>query len=290
MKANRNKYIDGNFLANEIRQCKYPFSFIVEGHSDIPFFRNMTIIDSCNFIDAEGKSHVIDAVNILNADANCDKLYVGVVDKDFDSIDSAPSEPVYPACVYVTDAHDREVMCMLPHVWERFYNEYFADKGKISFDDFKSGVISDARVLGYFHLANHREKWNMTIKTQRENEYMDFSSFYEKRTMNLKTYKDIAIAIQSNSGIRGFNADIVSAKMAEIEGEGIDDNMLLNGHDLCLFIIQYMKAYGNHQNTYKHDDAGRDIRIAYTVENFKTTKLYQDLMQYQNAKGIIFLK
>ena len=95
MKANRNKYIDGNFLANEIRQCKYPFSFIVEGHSDIPFFRNMTIIDSCNFIDAEGKSHVIDAVNILNADASCDKLYVGVVDKDFDSIDSAPSEPVH---------------------------------------------------------------------------------------------------------------------------------------------------------------------------------------------------
>ena len=287
-KANKDRYILPVTIVNEIKQAKSNLSIIIEGETDYPFFRNMTIHGSCSFFISAGKENLIGAIELLNKDAEYSKPFIGIVDKDFDAIDSAPKAPTYPDHVFVTDNHDRELMCLVPHIRERFYCEYFLKKELKTQEWLEEQIISDARVFGYFQLANHREKWGMTTKNPKD-EYMNYGKFYDEK-LNLLSYDQIAIKINNNHPVNPFDANVVAQKMVEIKDNPPSDCDLLNGHQIGLILIEYMAKYGERKPTYKHDDVGHDIRMAYTIEDFHSTELYSSLHKYEESIEHQFLK
>lgn len=286
-KANKQKYVLPQTMVNEIKQSKCKLAIVVEGHTDVPFFRKMTDGEQCSFFDAEGKDNVLSVINNLNGEGY-EVPYFGIVDKDFDGIDSAPEGPSYPDNIFVTDCHDRELMCFVPHVRENFYIEYFAEKNKKPYDWLVNQIIADARVLGYFQLANHKESWNMTTK-KGDNEYMDYGKFYDNH-FTLLPFEQIAVKIYSNHPVSNFNADNVARKMKEIQESAQSDCDLLNGHQIALILIEYMGKFGEKRATYKEEDVGRDLRLSYTIEDFHSTDLYATMHDFEESKGLHFLK
>lgn len=248
----------------------------------------MTIPGSCSFFISAGKENLLSAMEMLNNDGEYSKPVIGIVDKDFDALDSAPAAPTYPDFVFVTDNHDRELMCLVPHIRDRFYSEYFLNKNLKTQEWLEEHIVSDARVLGYFQLANHREKWNMTTKNPKD-EYMNYGKFYDEK-FNLLSFEKIANKVNSNHPVVPFDAKVVAQKMEEIKDNPPSDCDLLNGHQIALILIEYMGQYGEKKPTYKHDDVGHDIRMAYTIDDFHSTSLYSALHEYELAIEHQFLK
>lgn len=286
-KPNIQRYVLPQDLANEIKQSKCKLAIVVEGHTDVPFFRKMTIKEQCSLFSAAGKENLLTTIEDLNQ-TGYERPYLGVVDKDFDAIDSAPEPPTYPNNVFPTDCHDRELMCFVPHVREDFYNEYFAAKNKKSYEWLLDHIVADARVLGYFQLANHKESWNMTTK-KGDNEYMDYGKFYDGQ-FNMLPYEQLAVKINSNHRVPDFIANNVAGKMREVQASAPADCELLNGHQIALILIEYMGKFGEKRATYKEEDVGRDIRMAYSVDDFHSTSLYSALHEYELAIEHQFLK
>lgn len=277
-------------VANEIKQSHYGMTILMEGETDLPFYKRMMVVEHHHFFDMEGKDNVIDTMRILNGDDEGRRVHcIGIVDKDFEGID-APADP-HPDRIFTTDAHDREIMTLLPRTRETLYMRLFSEKGDNKSRDWvENEILTAARLLGCFHLTNQRLAWGMTLK-QGEDGYIDLTKFYDKRK-HLLPLESILVKIHSNRNSKvKFDADAFTAEIEKVTAENHNDCQLLNGHEVAMLIVVQAKLHGElPKKSYDSYDVEIAIADSYQLDDFKRTQLYRGLIEYEQRIGYHFMR
>lgn len=270
------QYLEPTDVINSIKLLlKHPFYsdkliLIVEGTSDIRFFRSIFDYENVKIESIDGKKSLIFAMEKL-VRSHKGKV-ISICDADFDHIENLENQR---NCfdIYLTDYHDSEVMMLKSDSLYSFIDEYSKDdyilslKGKLL-----NNVFNASKSLGILRYINF--KYNMKLSFKK----LNFSQFIKVNLLeielNLETLIDILISRSPNFS---HSKDEVLDYYYDYSKNGYKNEQINCGHDLtniiaCIFRQKEISLEPN-MDTKKIETA---LRLAYQKDYFKSTELYKN--------------
>lgn len=248
---------------------------IVEGTSDVKLFGHI-IDDDCITIEQSygGKEQVINIVKELNRLS--DDRVVGICDADFDRL-LGEHEKYHPQGLFMTDAHDVEMMILLSDCRKKIACEFSHSKiNKEVHEHYISSVCKAAHDLGVFRWMNKEEGagegLKLNFKGLKVSNYFTFTKYeYE---FNISKF--ISDLISKSSGMDPIvDESFLLNKYHEYKSRSQDYSQICCGHDVsnlsCVFFNQSKITAGK---KVARDAFESFLRASYEVVLFKHTKLY----------------
>ena len=93
---------------------------IVEGYDDRQYFNQFLNLEKCSILEANGKSKVIEVMNIINYERSIDGV-LGIVDADYDNLEKRQQNQHN---VIKTDIHDLDCILVRSSAFESVLKEY----------------------------------------------------------------------------------------------------------------------------------------------------------------------
>lgn len=253
---------------------------LVEGESDIGFYKNIINKKTCRIVSLSGKEKVEKALRILNAHQV--KGVIAVIDKDYDALLGCLEEEDN---LYHTDTHDVETMILKTGAFERFVNEFGNDDKIGHFENVKGCTVLEellaiANKVGTLRFLNMKCKWGVGFRNVELNRCL---------TDQLELDETVLIdALLYHDDKKYLRQEITETLEQELN-KGHDPWEMSRGHDLTQLIAIFFTRRSSMAlgNTRAFGMNGRDvesaIRLAYREEDFETTLLYAGMMQWQEA-------
>ncbi|UTO19669.1 DUF4435 domain-containing protein [Acinetobacter sp. Z1] len=270
------QYLEPIDIINSIKLLlKHPFYsdkliLIVEGASDIRFFRSLFDQEHIKIESIDGKKNLIYAMGEL-VGSHKGKV-ISICDADFDHIENLENER-NQFDIYLTDYHDSEVMMLKSDSLFSFIDEYSQNEYLLSL---KSQLLSNAfdasKVLGVLRYINL--KFNMKLSFKK----LNFSQFIKVNLLeielNLETLIDVLISRSPN--FSHSKEDLYNYFHVYLKNN-YKNEQINCGHDLtniiaCIFRQREISLEPN-MDTKKIETA---LRLAYQKDYFKNTSLYRN--------------
>lgn len=260
---NINETVNAAFLLEGVYDSGF---LLVEGESDIKFWAKF--VNKKYLINASGKSNVIAAADIL--DNKNDKKVLGVVDADFDRINSI----TYSNRVVLTDGHDLEILMLHSNALSQVKLEYF-DEAKCQAFEIQNGkplldsILEHSSVFGklrYLHIKNSCVFSFDEFNPYRYEEKSTFSFDFSKLKSDF-----CCQAIINITDMDECFESLSSHPKKEI----------CQGHDtLKLMCVAHKKVCKpNSGKAIGDEDLARFLRLAFSKEDLIQTTMFQTLKQ-----------
>lgn len=279
------EYINPSSIISEVRmgRKKKPTQtyMLVEGDTDINFYKNIIDRNNCVIKAYKGKENVLEAISYSNRQGY--KGVLAVVDSDFDNILGVKCNTDNTVC---TDSHDIETMMLGEDTFERFICEYGDDEKICAFNE-KTGEnifqkITDIGIkIGRLRLIS---KINNYVINFKDIEY----EIYIENEYNFRL-NDYIKQILYNSKMLDKKQEIIE-ELEENNSIDYEVCQICRGHDLTDLISVIFsnklcnKSLGNKSAIYiDRKDVERSLRLAYNFNNFYDSAMYLYIKEWQNA-------
>jgi hypothetical protein len=243
---------------------------VVEGDDDAKLYGRL-LHHQCALQSAYGKPMVVGTMSVLSS-RGADGV-VAVVDSDFDRIvGSLPASPH----ICATELHDAECMLIVSPALDHVLVEYGSETAP---DVVRQRLFELARPLGQLRFASHRLEWSVRFDD------LPFEKFVDPKGMSLDTGALLEV-LRSHQGGRNSappSKDELSAAIAGVEAQHLDDLQLCNGHDL-----QELLALGLRTCWAKHKPSdvtparvASALRLAFHSTYFEANGLATQLKEWE---------
>ncbi len=256
-------------LLNEVRlSLNHPASrhkiwLFIEGNDDLKVYSKFFVKDNVELRSTNGCCSLIEILD--NADRKITSKIIAIKDADFDRLEHHSKKN----SLFLTDCHDLEVMMLMNnHTIKNILIEFQKD---ISPDIVRSELWNQARFIGYVRWYNKKNNIELNFKGLPINKfYNGFTHIQEK---------DCLYEINRRS----------PNKKKEVKWEDINDFMnnnpltdellpeLCNGHD-CSKILAINLSSKSERYSYK--EIQKYLRLSYTMSDFISTTLYNELREW----------
>lgn len=266
---------DINAKLNELRQSiDHPNNegkifVLFEGETDIKLFRNIFnryYVDTTSLL---GKEKVVYVLQALQNEGYYN--IVGIKDADFDHLNNSESTEN----LFITDYHDMEVQMIESNAFISVIHEYAqSNVHQHLLTYLKENIYQVALIVGYLRWFNEREINTLFFKK------LDFKQFISIETNNTIHFNQeifLNILIE-DSKIKNPKLELIAEDLLniieEFKVESSDKRQICCGHDLTKLIAMIFF------NSPKGDEIEKALRLSYTIEDFKTTQLYNSLVNW----------
>ena len=258
---------------------------VVEGESDRKFFENIVDSNVCKIRAVGSKDDVIAFIRRENARTR--KVYLGIVDADFDNV---LSKKIGVENVLSVDCHDIEMLILKsnPNI-RKIYSE-LGDNSLISkFEKergqrFLDAVLNAGYLIGCLKLVAQMDKYKLNMK---DLPYIDFID------VNLKVNIDVLISRVKEKKL----ANEIKADFEAVLAKEYELWQMVCGHDVTnIFAICFSdkqaEGLGYGTNKYlKKERIESLLRVIYDETLFANTEMYSKLIEWQKELNVdIFLK
>ena len=270
---------DPGAIAAEIKMTRMVHDgafIVVEGVSDVRFWKTR-LHNSCELVDGEGKSNVVGAVRLLDAENFPGVL--GVVDDDYDSLMGVVR---MSGNLVATDAHDLECLLCRSAALESVLAE-FGVAGKIhAFEettgvDVRTSLLERALVFGRVRWAAARYDLNIDFEALRVPRFVDIDSWTVDGSELVRT-------VSGGGSLHGSGA--LGRRIAGLPPG--DPWRIAQGHDMVEILRIGLKCVlGNLPASEGPEDIARVLRAALSPEELRGTALYADMHTWESANGYV---
>lgn len=279
-------YLRPSEIVSEVRMIrsknKDQTYVLVEGETDIVFYKNIIEKACCKIKYCEGRDNVEKAI------MECNKAgirgVIGIIDRDFDAILGNKNDTEN---LFLTDTHDLETMSLKDQTFERLNNE-FGDDDKIEkFERNKKKTLFESIIeigicVGKIRLSDRLNKFNIGFNDMHITDYLtdDF-------TFEVEKYINNAV----NASQQRNNKYSVVKRIKESLSKEYDVWQICRGHDLTEIIAFYYSgekpsSVGNNMAKYiRAKDIERILRTSYILDKFYNTALYKMIVDWQTKNG-----
>ncbi|MBC6791989.1 DUF4435 domain-containing protein, partial [Acinetobacter baumannii] len=154
------QYLESTDVINSIKLLlKHPFYsdkliLVVEGTSDIRFFRSIFDYENIKLESIDGKKNLLLAMEEL-VNSHKGKI-ISICDADFDHIEDLEHQR-NKFDIYLTDYHDSEVMMLKSGSLFSFIDEYSKDEYLLSLkSELLNNVFNASKALGILRYINYK--------------------------------------------------------------------------------------------------------------------------------------
>lgn len=264
-------------IANEVRMRTLTHSgpfLLIEGDSDAKFFAHQFGEEAIALIPSFGWENVVQAIEILEGEQRRDVL--GIIDLDYRGIidDPPPSKNIV-----MTDTHSIETMMFASSAFYRVMKERASHEKVKNFPEGMNGirkrVIELGKPIGSLRFYSYKAGGCYSF------DGMNLEKFVDKKTLSFSGGKFVAHLRGIHPKNTTISENIFQNAMTEAQYIEVFQNpyRLCCGHDLMeILAIGLKKIWGTHGSK---EISGAFIeelfRLAYSKEEFRTSRLYSDI-------------
>jgi hypothetical protein len=275
-------------IASEIKLLREDAKFkgpvlLVEGETDANFFSNFLIQGELLIRWLKGKSKTLKIAEILEKD-KCEGI-VAIVDADFWHIRGIPT---LGSNVFITDVHDLDMMIFSSFAFDKVFREFFSARSLDAFakkyGNMKTALLESVRSLGILRLINEQQGLGIDFQKLDESATAIYwADLFIVSDLRFEFDDVLASLCKSNHPLRRH----IKQHLASVNMNDFDLFMLCNGHDVMQVACKLIKSQGRSEvkNRVEHNDIERSFRLAYEMQFFKKTQLYEKLINWQNSTG-----
>jgi hypothetical protein len=247
---------------------------LLEGASDIRLFRKLFNLSCCKVENIPGgKFKLEECVGEL---VKVHPLLIGIRDADFIHLEKAPYNK---ANLFLTDFHDMEMMLVsTDEIFSALVFE-FTDLPKENHLEVRNKIFTTIEMVGYFKWLNEREGLEFNVEAS----FIDLISFVNLE-INFSQYFSRVLHKSPNAKVS--DESVVLQKINALKGEKVNYFHLCNGHDFMKALAEYIRAMGN-SRTASHDSICSALRMAFTFDHFKQSKLFESTRLWAESKKSI---
>jgi len=274
-----------NTKLNEIRLSKNHPSVkdkvfvLLEGKTDIKLFRNIFNPEKTYITQINGKEKIKRALEILQEEGYL-KIF-GIKDSDFDNLENITYENIN---LFITDYADMEIHMIESSAFESIINEFASENCyKIFLDTLKANLYNETISVGYTRWFNERLSKNINFKR------LNYENFINKSECNISI--DSNKLINEIINISGLNKSEIVREIENLKSISDDYLQICNGHDITKLLAYLFNHQGNSDKTnIKQERIEEALRLSYSLNDFKQTKLYSDLNSWQQNNNVQIFK
>lgn len=277
--------LTANDVANEISMTRSSFKgtfLVVEGATDVRLYGKFAA-DGVRIIAACSKSNV--KKSMLECARRREFGTIGIVDKDIDGMLGKSSK----APVFETDRHDMESTLMCTQAFDAVLAEY-GDKAKMeSFEeangDIKKAVALAAAPICILMYISYRRGMNLSFKD------LDHERFVSRRNLSIDVSKMIENVYYQSMG-QMYSKTYISEQIRDILRKYEDPWDAVRGHDaVSVLTIGLREIFGSYNARALNDNSvSGALRLAYSPEDFRKSKLFLESAKYAESKGLALWK
>ncbi|MFW2378145.1 hypothetical protein ACN4FU_05630 [Aliarcobacter butzleri] len=263
------KITEFRIVLNHIKKDNDKVLILVEGNTDIKFFRKIFNTDYSIVKELNGKDKI---KNILNALLNDFNNVFGIRDLDFDKLESYENSKN----LFLTDYHDFEVEMIESDAFNAIIDEHSNNQCHANYlCNLKDNIYSIALIIGYLRWFNERT-YKATSSHILLFDGLKFEDFIQLNNCRLELIADVfydKLLIHSktkNSALSLTKEDIINT-IDELKKISTDKLQICSGHDLTEIISIALNKRINRKNIESN------LRVAYKFDYFKNTQLHKKI-------------
>jgi len=274
-----------NPVAAEIilRRTQHSGSFlIVEGPSDVKFWREHTSKTDCLIRPAGSKPGVQGTLKKLNSIQFSGVL--GVVDDDCDSLENR----LLPSTNLVaTDTRDLEGLLLQTELLEKMVFE-LGDTEKIATFENQNGLsvrerlLANGLVFARLRWLSKRKHWQI-FDTSKPG-HLKTDAFMDRKNPEIWRVDEDRLLQEVALKCEMATTDELKTLLETLPAA--DPWLICQGHDLLKILRTGLQtALGDLKSTYTHEDLAAHLRLAFHDTHLAATQLYQNIRAWEQANA-----
>jgi len=298
-------------ILNEIRMASVEKFIIVEGNSDSkllnPFFEeNVRILNPRTGINNKGV--VIETVQEVHSRKTKKIFYrgkevAGIIDADFNRIYGNIRKDLQN--LFYTDTHDIDSMIFSTNAFRKIITFLYWDPEIVNVKKIREKCVEISSEFGFYLLSFYENRLHNLKEA-----FIPIEQFFDKNLIfnHKKAIRKLKFLCKKKI-ISRFNLFNIKLSLIQRKYQNLDPYQLANGHDLVR-IFTMLTIWGKCKlkkkgmgdkfkstlaiNPDKRKYIVKEIedllRISYEYDFFKNSNLYKQIIAYQKAIGINFLR
>ena len=270
-------------ICNELSMERTVFDgafLIVEGITDSRLFGKFVDRGEVNIVIAHSKDNVRGVVKELSGRRR-DRKTLGIMDPDLERLRGRHARPP----LFHTDCRDMEMMAIRSNALDDVISEY-GDPEKVDRFEERFGPIRDALVsssypIGLLMFISQERGLNLSFKN------LTFNRFINPASMALDARQMVSEVLDNSRSARIGRKELL--RVLNDEAEQLDDMWeAARGHDtISILLIGLKRSFGGfNASGLDEGSLGGALRLAFSDECFRSTRLYADTTEWAEEAGI----
>lgn len=255
---------------------------IVEGPSDVKFWREHTSKTDCLIRPAGGKPGVQGALKKLDSIQFSGVL--GVVDDDCDSLEN---RPLPSANLIATDTRDLEGLLLKTSLLEKIVFE-LGDAEKIATFENQTGLsvreklLANGLVFGRLRWLSKRMDWQLFDASKTYD--LKPEAFMDRKNPENWCVDEVRLLQKAASKCKMATTDELKNLLELLPA--VDPWLICQGHDLLKILRTGLQtALGDLKSAYTHEDLAAHLRLAFHDTHLAATQLYQNIRAWEQTNA-----
>lgn len=249
---------------------------VVEGEDDEKALKKFFNMQAVEFTCATSCSIVKDAMIIVSTDKQLKDCVIGIKDADFDHIKKISHNI---SNLMVTDTHDIETMMLTPRVCRRICLETINRE----YQNLSSQAMSSLKNLSYLRYYNDKMILNGGNPDKKG---INFRGVIIADVASVSV-RDVLQHVKAKGNSNKTSFPDLKAMNLFINQNPINNKdlaLFTNGHDLVHAIQYILHSQNQAARAYSDKNIATMIRMSYCKNEFRNTKLYQDIDNWNNNR------
>ena len=270
-------------ICNELSMERTVFDgafLIVEGITDSRLFGKFVDRGEVNIVIAHSKDNVRGVVKEMSGRRR-DRKTLGIMDPDLERLRGRHARPP----LFHTDCRDMEMMAIRSNALDDVISEY-GDPEKVDRFEERFGPIRDALVsssypIGLRMFISQERGLNLSFKN------LTFNRFINPASMALDARQMVSEVLDNSRSARIGRKELL--RVLNDEAEQLDDMWeAARGHDtISILLIGLKRSFGGfNASGLDEGSLGGALRLAFSDECFRSTRLYADTTEWAEEAGI----
>lgn len=270
-------------ICNELSMERTVFDgafLIVEGITDSRLFGKFVDRGEVNIVIAHSKDNVRGVVKEMSGRRR-DRKTLGIMDPDLERLRGRHARPP----LFHTDCRDMEMMAIRSNALDDVISEY-GDPEKVDRFEKRFGPIRDALVsssypIGLLMFISQERGLNLSFKN------LTFNRFINPASMGLDARQMVSEVLDNSRSARIGRKELL--RVLNDEAEQLDDMWeAARGHDtISILLIGLKRSFGGfNASGLDEGSLGGALRLAFSDECFRSTRLYADTTEWADEAGI----
>ena len=270
-------------ICNELSMERTVFDgafLIVEGITDSRLFGKFVDRGEVNIVIAHSKDNVRGVVKEMSGRRR-DRKTLGIMDPDLERLRGRHARPP----LFHTDCRDMEMMAIRSNALDDVISEY-GDPEKVDRFEERFGPIRDALVsssypIGLLMFISQERGLNLSFKN------LTFHRFINPASMGLDARQMVSEVLDNSRSARIGRKELL--RVLNDEAEQLDDMWeAARGHDtISILLIGLKRSFGGfNASGLDEGSLGGALRLAFSDECFRSTRLYADTTEWADEAGI----
>lgn len=270
-------------ICNELSMERTVFDgafLIVEGITDSRLFGKFIDRGEVNIVIAHSKDNVRGVVKEMSGRRR-DRKTLGIMDPDLERLRGRHAR----SPLFHTDCRDMEMMAIRSNALDDVISEY-GDPEKVDRFEERFGPIRDALVsssypIGLLMFISQERGLNLSFKN------LTFNRFINPASMALDARQMVSEVLDNSRSARIGRKELL--RVLNDEAEQLDDMWeAARGHDtISILLIGLKRSFGGfNASGLDEGSLGGALRLAFSDECFRSTRLYADTTEWADEAGI----